>query len=133
MRLRRQDVFALFNKRLAEASTFAKSIQKNCVLNVRLVEDNPKKYPRRRNFAQTDGTTIYVAPKFFYQDLSRIDALIRHELAHTVFMLFGLHDHSEAETDELAELIWKQNIYYDDEDVQTLNLGTRPRPVYLPQ
>jgi len=133
MRLRRQAIFDLFDRRVSEARKFALGINESVLLDVGLVEDHVGNYPKKRNFAQTDGVTVYVAPKFFNQDLSRIDALIRHELAHAVFMLLGMDDHSEIETDALAEMIWNQNIYYDSDDVQTLKKGTRPRPHYLPQ
>lgn len=55
-------------------------------------------------------------------------ALVRHELAHC-----ARPDLGEAATDSLAELVSGEPIYYGADDIQTLDVGVRPRPGYLPR
>ena len=101
-------------------------------------EGSIKDFPNRRDFAYTffpDSGQPYelvVSPRLKNQSPSRVIAIIRHEVAHAVLHESGEENHTERETDRMAEEIWGQKIYYDDEDVQTLEVGTRPRPDHLP-
>ena len=104
------------------------------VVNVR--EGLEKEFPNSRDYAYTyiddDGNYIIVFSQKMYQsDLARIRAIMRHEVAHAFHFLTGHHEHTEQETDDLAEQIWGDRIYYDDDDIQTLNHGQYPRPTYL--
>jgi hypothetical protein len=76
---------------------------------------------------------IVVAPKLVDSDDSRIQAVMRHEIAHALFHHDENFNHSEQDADDLAESIWGDRIYYDDDDVQTLDFGKYPRPEYLHQ
>jgi predicted metal-dependent peptidase len=89
-------------------------------------------YPRARDYAKTDGFTIYFSPKILSASKYQIEGLVAHEIAHTVFIKLEEHDHTECETDILAEFLFGKNIYYDDTLVQNTLQGIRPRPPYLP-
>ena len=102
-------------------------------LKVNLVLDHEGSYPRKRDFAKTDGHTIFLSPKILFCKKDRLEGLLRHELAHVLYMQHGNFDHTELETDNLAEIVFGSPIYYDKDDVQTISLGKRPRPYYLPQ
>ena len=104
-------------------------------LDVVLEIGNPAEFPANRDYAYCawDGekARIVFAPKIHRADQPRQDALIRHELAHALLTSADL-PHSERECDAVAEAIFGDLIYYDDEDVQTLTGGARPRPRHLP-
>lgn len=102
-------------------------------LSVTLVIDYNGNYPRKRDYAKTDGDFIYLSPKIFKCRKDRLEGLLRHELAHVLYMQNGNYDHTEVEADNLAEIVFNSPIYYDADDVQTINTGKRPRPYYLPQ
>jgi hypothetical protein len=101
-------------------------------VHVEIVLDVDGSYPKARDFAKTTGDVIYFSPKILRAPPARIEGLLRHELAHVVFMQAGNLDHTEREADALAEELFGDNIYYDAEDVQTILPGRRPRPHYLP-
>lgn len=101
-------------------------------LNVDLVIDYEGSYPKPRDYAKTTGECIYLSPKILIASRDRIEGLLRHELGHVLLMQVGDYDHSEREADLVAEQFLGKFIYYDDEDVQTVALGTRPRPSHLP-
>lgn len=108
---------------------------KKLVLNLR--EGLDDEFPNHRDYAYTyineDGEyTIVFSRKMYRADLARVRAIMRHEMGHAMFFMMGNADHSECETDQIAEQIWGDKIYYDDEDIQTLNIGKHPRPNYLP-
>jgi len=94
---------------------------------------------RRRAFAwaflRPDATypVVEAAPRMADQTPDRIEALARHELAHAVQLWLGVPDgdHTERGTDALAERLWGDRIYYDDDLVQTLQGGIHPRPAAL--
>ena len=94
--------------------------------------DYDGRYPNKRDFAKTDGYVIFFSPKILTASLPQIEGLIAHEIAHTVFIKLGYDDHSEEETDMLAEVLFHKKIYYDDMLVQNTSSGIRPRPPYLP-
>lgn len=104
-------------------------------LRIELGIGDSAEFPANRDYAYCawDGekARIVFAPKIRQADRSRQDALIRHELAHALLTSADL-PHSERECDAVAEAIFGDLIYYDDDDVQTLVGGSRPRPPYLP-
>jgi hypothetical protein len=105
---------------------------------LQLVVGDAKSFPQPRNFAQCGLARkhvlrIEVAPKMLTQSADRIEAVLRHEIAHAVFFAYGEPDHTERETDQLAEELFGGRIFYDAIDVQTLRRGKFPRPKYLPK
>ena len=92
---------------------------------------------KRRNFAYCtiDAVpSVYVAPKLERQRLSRIKAVLAHELAHATLILSGDTTHAERTADAVAERLFRIRISYDPVDlVQTTGPGLRPRPASLPQ
>lgn len=83
-----------------------------------------------------DGSfRIAVAAKMNDADDSRVEGLLRHELAHAVLLHGGDMEHTERDADEVAEELFGSPLFYDDEDVQTTDQsapGARhPRPAYL--
>lgn len=101
------------------------------VFDIPIVIDREGSYPQKRDFAKTDGMAIYFSPKILKAGSSRVDGLLRHELAHAILMNEGLH-HSEADTDRIAEWAFGDFIFYDEDGVQSTLGGTRPRPAHLP-
>lgn len=94
-----------------------------------------------RGYATTviDGQVIYLklASKILEAPMSRVDAIVRHEIGHMVDYS-GLADLPETlpttperRADAIAELIWGEPIRYDTEFVQTLGDGVTPRPDHL--
>lgn len=116
---------------------------------------DPRDFPKPRNMAfcgYRDGNSgrsiiIVIAPKLLHGDEPRVQAILRHELAHAVEFYLGedelhkvaalggdsLPDTPELRADAVAEIIWGDPIYYDRLKVQTLSRGQRPRPPSLPQ
>lgn len=83
-----------------------------------------------------DGSfRIAVAHKMNEADDSRIEGLLRHELAHAVLLHGGDLEHTERDADEVAEALFGSPLYYDEDDVQTTDPSApgarRPRPAYL--
>jgi len=83
-----------------------------------------------------DGSfRIAVAAKMNDADDSRVEGLLRHELAHAVLLHGGDMEHTERDADEVAEELFGSPLFYDDEDVQTTDQSApgarRPRPAYL--
>jgi hypothetical protein len=113
----------------------------------------PALYPAKRNMAfcafgagdNGDQIIIFIAPKLFKGPPERIEAILRHELAHAVEFHLGepelrkwarAEGHSlprggERRADRVAEILWGDPIFYDTETVQTLSPGVRPRPAHL--
>jgi hypothetical protein len=91
------------------------------------------KYPKSRDYAKTNGFTIYFSPKILDCEDHRVEGLLRHELGHVVLMQAGLLNHSERDADIIAEFCFGLPIYYDQEDVQSIKEGTYPRPNHLPK
>ncbi len=118
-----------------------------------LVVGKPNQFPMPRNMAfcgygsGNDGRRIgiVVAPKLLRGDRDRVQAILRHELAHAIEFHVGeeelrsmaaqdgyrLPRGAERRADRVAEIIWGDPIYYDDILVQTLARGIRPRPEHL--
>ena len=124
---------ALFEKRRQHAVSVQPGLQVSAQIGD--CSDFPK--PRDYAYSAWDGeqALIVFAPKVLKANKSRQDALIRHELGHALLQSAGL-DHSERECDAVAERVFGDKIYYDSDDVQTLNPkargARRPRPSYLP-
>lgn len=116
---------------------------------------DPRDFPAPRNMAfcaYRDGNAgrevfIVVAPKLLRGDSARVEAVLRHELAHALEFHLGkaqlrrmarvdgynLPSTPERRADAVAEIIWGDPIYYDRMTVQTLSPGRRPRPTSLPK
>jgi hypothetical protein len=111
-------------------------IQPNKLI-VHIREGLEQEFPNERDYAYTYDDNgdyiIVISNKMYRARLATIRAIMRHELAHAMFFLKGKDQHSEQETDDLAEQIWGDRIYYDDNDVQTLKHGQYPRPAHLHQ
>lgn len=99
-----------------------------------------KHFESDRGFATTifNGSWFHVnlSSKLLQQDLSRIDAILRHEIGHIVDLAQielppGLPPTLERRADSIAELIWGQTILYDTDHVQSLVSGISPRPEFL--
>jgi hypothetical protein len=107
-------------------------------------------FPEKRDYAYCskidhDTSLIVVAPKMKLVGADRVKAVIRHEIGHaldfllprrevdSIFLSRGLDPIStpERRADKLAEIIWDQPIYYDDQLVQSLSKGIKPRPKHL--
>jgi hypothetical protein len=122
--------------------------------HVPLVLGNPDEFPMPRNMAycayrdHPSGKReifIVVAPKLIRSNKARVNAILRHELAHAIEFHAGedevrrlakqdghkLPPGPERRADRIAEIIWDDPIYYDDILVQSLNKGIRPRPRHL--
>jgi hypothetical protein len=113
----------------------------------------PTLYPAKRNMAfcaygagdNGDEIIIFVAPKLLKGPPERIEAILRHELAHAIEFHMGepelrtwaksqgktLPSGMERRADSVAEILWGDPIYYDEILVQTLDRGIRPRPKHL--
>jgi hypothetical protein len=78
---------------------------------------------------------IAVAGKLNDADDSRVEGLLRHELAHAVLLHTGDLEHTERDADDVAEALFSSPLFYDEEDVQTTDPSApgarRPRPAYL--
>lgn len=115
-----------------------------------LVVGHPSEFPKKRNMAycyvEHDGSIfIVISPKLAGGSTSRVEAILRHELAHAIEFHTGetelremarldgheLHTGQELRADQVAEIIWEDPIYYDEINVQTLERGKRPRPTHL--
>jgi len=99
---------------------------------VTVILDFQGAYPNVRDYAKTDGRVLYLSPKILKANKSRIEGLLRHELAHVALMHFGDYDHTECYCDVIAEDLFQSKIYYDTDFVQNSKQGTRPRPTHLP-
>lgn len=78
---------------------------------------------------------IAIAGKLNDADDSRVEGILRHELAHAVLLHGGDTEHTERDADEVAEALFGSPIFYDEDDVQTTDPSApgarRPRPEYL--
>ena len=103
-------------------------------------------FPMDRDFAYcsagpaTGRIEIVLAPRIVAEAATargrdRISGLLRHEFAHGLLLLAGL-DHSERDADRVAADVFGLPVWYDADDVQTVNPkapgARRPRPAYLP-
>lgn len=123
----KQTVFDVFNKLKVHIEK-----RSGRPLMVSLVVDYERSYPKPRDYAQTDGSVIYVSPKMLLAEQHRVEGLLRHEFAHVVFIQSGNWNHSEREADLLAEELFGAKILYDSDDIQSISHGRAPRPNYLP-
>ena len=127
----------LFNKRVDDLLRFGGLSESDLPIHA-IVASHNGEFPAKRNFAYCswNGSQVKIvfSPKILRAAKARADALIRHELAHALMMSRD-QEHTERETDSLAEKVWGEPIYYDKDDVQTLDkrkAAMRVRPSYLP-
>ena len=100
-----------------------------------------------REFAYFDPTekVIAVSPRLLREPMGRIIGVLRHELGHVIHESVGRHGllqhlgtlafSDEVLADQVAEFVWGSPIFYDSEDVQTVDpmmMHSRVRPSYLP-
>ena len=127
-----QDFKRLFEKRLREL------LLAQPALEITMKIGKASEFPKRRDYAYSawngERAQIVFAPKISRASTNRQDALIRHELSHALLQSAELN-HNERECDAVAERIFGDRIYYDSENVQTLNEqnSRRPRPTHLPR
>jgi hypothetical protein len=106
---------------------------------VDLAVGDPEEFPARRNMAYTvrnkrGDLCIVVAPKLVVSDdESRVQGVLRHEFGHAALWHLERNNHSERDADAMGEDLFGDPIYYDEETVQTLSSGIRPRPNHLPK
>ena len=129
-----KQILSLVSKDLAVLNS---QIQPNKLI-VHIREGLENEFPKDRDYAYTyindDGEyTIVFSKKMYRARIPTIKAIMRHEMAHALHFLNGHDEHSEQDTDDLAEKVWGDRIYYDDEDIQTLEYGKYPRPRHLHQ
>lgn len=86
-------------------------------------------------------------PRLDKEHRDRSEAILRHELGHVVAALYtrgqvqkkvkkprgwkSWPQDPERYADAIAEALWRDRILYDRHDVQTLAMGTWPRPDWL--
>ena len=107
-------------------------------LIVRIREGKEEDFPNDRDYAyafedENENYIVVFSSKMSHASEDRIRAIMRHEMSHALHFLQGDLEHSEQDTDDLAEEIWGDRISYDHEDLQTLNHGQYPRPAHLPK
>ena len=129
-----KQILSLVSKDLAVLNS---QIQPNKLI-VHIREGLENEFPKDRDYAYTymndDGEYVIVFSKKMYRArIPTIKAIMRHEMAHALHFLNGHDEHSEQDTDNLAEQIWGDRIYYDEKDIQTLEKGKYPRPKHLHQ
>ncbi len=121
---------------------------------VPLVLGESDEFPMPRNMAfcthrshdsGQEDIAIVIAPKLLRGNRDRVQAILRHELAHAIEFHLGENEvrrlarfdgetlprGPERRADRVAEIIWGDPIHYDEILVQTLARGTRPRPQHL--
>lgn len=83
-------------------------------------------------YAEPEKHLVTFHRKILDRDVANIIALMRHEIAHCVDPHVFTRPGREQRADDIAEQVTGQRIYYDDRDVQTLDVrGKYPRPLYL--
>ena len=112
----------------------------------------PKQFPEARDYAFTEMTeggsiSVVVSPGLLVQDTNRMFGVLMHEMGHCIDFFLGekmanrfaaslgveLLSTPERRADQIAGAVWGLVIFYDDEDVQSLDdqANTTPRPVRL--
>jgi hypothetical protein len=143
---------SLFERRLTE-------VRQACgPMTICLMEAGNDLFPMRRSYAffsvsckpyliAPPGTSVIAfAEKYKNAPLSRIEAVLMHEFGHAMDFLAhryptlpsdrasdpAVHRQgTERRADALAEGLWGVKIKYDDDTVQSLCCGVRPRPSAL--
>lgn len=100
---------------------------------------------RAFGYFDPETNTIGISPRLLEQPAGRIAGVVRHEIGHLVHDSVGrmglmrhlgqLASSDEVLADQLAEYIWGSPLFYDAEDVQTVDpmkAYSRVRPTYLP-
>jgi hypothetical protein len=107
-------------------------------------------FPELRNYAYCahldhDTCLVVVAPKMKIASDDRAEAVLKHEIGHAIDFLIPKNEvnatllergitpiHTpERRADQIAEFTYNQPIYYDNDTVQSLSRGVRPRPQSL--
>ena len=143
---------SLFERRLTE-------VRQSCgPMTICLMEAGDELFPRRRSYAffavsckpyliAPSGTSVIAfAEKYKNASFDRIEAVMMHEFGHAMDFLAQryptlpadrshdpavYHQGTERRADALAEGLWGVRIKYDDDTVQSLCCGVRPRPSAL--
>ena len=113
-----------------------------------------KAMKRGRSFAWTGidpdrGVYVEANVRLAREPADRQEAILRHEMGHVVDFLYSRDDvaarlalpegwrawpaRPEKYADAVAEAIFGDRILYDDASIQTLRVGTWPRPGHLPR
>lgn len=146
------ELVSLFERRLNE-------VRQACgPMTICLMEGGSDLFPRHRSYAffsvscrpylvAPPGTSVIAfADKYKSAPRDRIEAVLMHEFGHAMDFLASqcpklpgdrAHDPavhrqgSERRADALAEGLWGVKIKYDEDTVQSLCCGVRPRPSAL--
>lgn len=106
-------------------------------VSVTLKVGEHSEFPENRSFAHTtkSGSKSYVisvAPDLKDFHVDRETGLLVHEFGHIWLWETEGYEHSERDADTIGEKIFKVEIRYDRDDVQTIGKkGVRPRPAHL--
>lgn len=104
--------------------------------------------PRCTASTTGDGSAachVRFAPRFFTLPEQNRDAVIRHELGHVIDLTIPwmtldewgqsrglwLPTTPERRADAIAYTLWGSPIYYDEQLIQTIQVGIHPRPEHL--
>lgn len=92
------------------------------------------KRPVKRDLAwyEPDTRTINIIAKVLTFKPVQVAALIRHEFGHAIDRQID-RPNSEQRADDLARWVTGEPIYYDGDDIQTLDEEAYPRPGHLPK
>jgi hypothetical protein len=112
----------------------------------------PQQFPEARDYAFAEMTedgsiSVVVSPGLLVQDTSRMFGVLMHEMGHCIDFFLGkkmanrfaaslgveLLSTPERRADQIAGAVWEVVIFYDVEDVQSLDdqSSTTPRPARL--
>jgi len=84
-----------------------------------------------RGCACASEGTVFVSRALLEGPATRIKGVLAHELGHVHLLQHGDENHSEREADEVARRLFRVDVGYDEDDVQTSGPGQRPRPARL--
>jgi len=146
------ELASMFERRLSE-------VRQACgPMTICLIEAPASMFPTMRSYAffsvhcepmvkAPSGTSVIAfSPKFRHSERDRIEAVLLHEFGHAMDFLAHrcpplpldraddpavLRQGSERRADALAEGLWGVKIKYDNDTVQSLCCGVRPRPSAL--
>jgi hypothetical protein len=139
-------LFALAKRHIIELDPILEELGLDEDIYITVKVGRMTNFPEVRNVAYTAQLSptqyeIVFAPKWRQLTNSNYEAVLRHELGHVAHMAIPdirkqlarrsiyLSSHDEPFSDEFAELVWGDNLYYDDDLIQTLEesyYDTRP-------
>ena len=131
-------LFALAKRHIIELDPILEELGLDEDIYITVKVGRMTNFPEVRNVAYTAQLSptqyeIVFAPKWRQLTNSNYEAVLRHELGHVAHMSIPdirkqlarrsiyLSSHDEPFSDEFAELIWGDNLYYDDDLIQTLD------------